>query len=202
MTTIYVVRHGETEWNTQRLLQGSSDSPLTENGLFQAKEAAEQFKTVHFAEAFSSDLLRAKRTADIIAAEHNLLVKTSELVRERNFGKYEGKHVDLYLQELRKMIKDLAVSEKKKLKLSSDTESDDEVISRLLLFLRETSVAYPGKNILLVTHSGVIRMLLYHLGYATDAELENLSIKNLAYVQLDCDGNEFFIRQTYNIVKR
>ncbi|CAN5315547.1 histidine phosphatase family protein [soil metagenome] len=202
MTTLYIVRHGETEWNTQKLLQGHTDSPLTEKGIEQAKESAAHFKTLTFDAAFSSDLLRAKRTAEFIALEHNLVVTTTNLMRERNFGKYEGRLVSEFRADLREMITDLSEAEKRNFKLTDDMESDEEVISRLLTFLRQTALAYDGKNVLIVTHSGVIRLLLTRFGYVTQDGLDGLSIKNLAYIKLDCDGSEFFIRDTHNIIKQ
>ncbi len=200
--TLYILRHGETTWNTQHLLQGVSDSPLTEDGISQAVSAAEDFRPEQFAAVFSSDLLRAKRTAEIIALEHDLAVKSTELLRERNFGEYEGKHVAIFRQELNERAKNLTAEERHHLKLVADMESDAEVISRLITFLRETAVAYPGEKVLLVTHSGVIRILLLHLGYVTQSELDQLKIHNLAYVKLESDGSDFFIRETHQIEKQ
>ena len=62
MTTIYIVRHGETKWNVKQLMQGHKDSPLTEKGIEQAEEIKKELKNIHFYRIFSSDLLRAKRT--------------------------------------------------------------------------------------------------------------------------------------------
>ena len=64
---IYIIRHGQTELNTRNVLQGRSDHPLNETGLRQAKEAAERLKGVSFAAVYSSPLIRAIRTAEIIA---------------------------------------------------------------------------------------------------------------------------------------
>lgn len=89
--TFYIVRHGETELNVKGLLQGIQDSALTPLGEKQAKVLAIELRNVDFDLIFSSDLLRAKRTAEIIALERNLAVKTSELLRERQFGKFEGR---------------------------------------------------------------------------------------------------------------
>lgn len=199
--TFYIVRHGQTEWNTKKLLQGKTDSPLTEEGLSQAKEAAELFKQYQFATILSSDLLRAKRTAEIIALEHKITVTASELLRERSFGEYEGQHVEIFRSKLREAIKDLTDTERRALKLVPDMESDDEVIARFFTYLRSTALSYPDQNVLVVTHSGIIRILLLHLGYMTEEETQNVTIKNLAYVKIDCDGNEFFIRDTHNIFK-
>lgn len=83
--TFYIVRHGETLWNVKGLLQGIKDSALTPTGEKQARELAAELESVNFDVIFSSDLLRARRTAEIIALERKLAVKTSQLLRERQF---------------------------------------------------------------------------------------------------------------------
>src|SRR5579872_7049036 len=97
LCTLYIVRHGETQWNVERRVQGQIDTPLTEHGKEQAKALGNLFKTIHFDAVFSSDLLRAQRTAELITLEKKLAVVTSELLRERSFGSFEGK----YLEEIR-----------------------------------------------------------------------------------------------------
>ena len=90
MCRLYLIRHGETEWNVAGKIQGHEDSPLTKKGLDQARQAAQQFKDHHFAAVFSSDLIRAQRTAEIIAAEHQLTVQTTQFLREKAYGKFAG----------------------------------------------------------------------------------------------------------------
>jgi broad specificity phosphatase PhoE len=77
MTTFYLVRHGETDWNKQRIIQGQEDIPLNETGIQQAENAAKLMKSIPFDLAYSSDLMRAKRTTEIIALEHNLAVEAT-----------------------------------------------------------------------------------------------------------------------------
>src|SRR5258706_14102789 len=96
LTTFYIVRHGETDWNAERRLQGHSDIPLNENGELQAKNLADELQDITFDLAFSSDLLRAKRTAEIIALEHKLEVQTTKLIREKNYGSLEGKPSQIF----------------------------------------------------------------------------------------------------------
>src|SRR3989344_5835107 len=91
LTTFYIVRHGQTEWNTKGLLQGHGDSPLTYLGVKQAEQIRDELKSIHFDAIFSSDLLRAKRTAEIVALERKIAVKTTQALRERDFGHFEGK---------------------------------------------------------------------------------------------------------------
>ena len=77
--TLYLVRHGETEWNVKKINQGQSESALTEVGIEQAKETGEKLKHIKFDAIFSSDLSRTQRTAEIIKLDRELVIKTSEL---------------------------------------------------------------------------------------------------------------------------
>lgn len=200
----YIVRHGETEWNVLKKLQGHADSPLTEKGISDAQVLAKEFSARSFSKVFSSDLLRAHRTAKIIAKEHQLAVKTSQLLRERNFGAFEGKSLEVYLKELQSLLdqkNQLSDEEKIHFKEDPSIESDHEIIQRFTTFLREAAVAYAGKEVLVVSHSGMLKMLLVHLGFATYKELIGHTIKNLGYVVLDSDGVEFFIKETKGIEK-
>jgi broad specificity phosphatase PhoE len=198
----YVVRHGQTEWNVANKLQGHQDSPLTQAGIEAAKARAKTLRDISFTEIFSSDLLRAKKTAEIIALEHNIIVKTSELLRECAFGHYEGMHLNQFLEQLREMIaKRETLSEKEwfAFKLDHDIESDEEVAQRLTQFLREVAMAYPNKTIGVVCHAGVLRASLIQFGYATERSLPHGGVHNMAYYVVDSDGIEFFIKDTEGI---
>ena len=69
------------------------------------------------------------------------------------------------------------------------------LLQRIFTFLRETAIAYPGKNILVGTHYGVLRTILIHLGVKTHEEFENMRMKNGGYIKLDSDGVEFFVKR-------
>lgn len=199
-TTFYIVRHGETEWNVQRRLQGQQNSHLTENGLQQATKLGEKLKHIHFDEAFSSDLIRAQKTAELLTLERQLEVKTTQLLRERSYGKWEGKPYTIYETELKELVQQweqLPHEEKKSFKYP-DIETDAELIRRFILFLRETAIAYPGKTILVVSHGGMMKALLLHLGFTTYDQ--SIFVKNTSYFQLQSDGIDFFIKETYGIV--
>jgi len=204
-TTFYIVRHGQTEWNLEHRLQGHMDSPLTDEGLAQAREIAKQFAGISFDAVFSSDVLRAKRTADIIVADRDIAVQTTKLLRETSFGKYEGKVWEEFETELQDMIQTrekLELESFMKYKISPEVESYAELVSRFITFLRETALAYEGRTILLVSHSGMMQGLLFHLGFATHKTLPAGSIKNLAHIKLESDGTDFFVRETVGISKR
>jgi len=198
----YLVRHGETLWNTTGKLQGQLDSPLTETGIRQAMERSKTFQEIEFADAFSSDLFRAKRTAEIIVADKKLAIKTNQLLRERNFGVYDGKLVSQFLVDLHDQLEYReSLSEEKQYshKLRADIESDEEIVTRMLTFFRETAVAYPDKNVLVVSHGSIIRSFLVKLGFATNQELSPGSIANLGFAQIDCNGVDFEVKMTEGI---
>lgn len=200
---LYIVRHGQTEWNVKGLLQGHTDSPLTDIGISQAEQIREELKHIHFDEVFSSDSLRAKRTAEIITLERKIAVKTTQLLRERSFGKYEGKEYRIFNTKLKELVKEFEAlpDDKKKSYRYPDIESDEELISRFIVFLRETAIAYGGKTILVVSHGAMIRSLLIHLGFGTYSSLRYDAIGNGAYVKLVSDGVDFFVKETKGITK-
>ena len=86
---IYIIRHGQTELNTRNVLQGRSDHPLNETGVRQAMEAAERLKGIVFTAVYSSPLIRAIRTAEIIAPALEPVI--DERLIEMEYGPYEGK---------------------------------------------------------------------------------------------------------------
>lgn len=198
LTTIYVVRHGETEWNEKGLLQGHTDSPLTNKGLKQGRGLAEKLIDVKFDVIFSSDLLRAKRTAEIIALERKLAVQATKALREQSFGKYEGSNKADFYKSF-EIWAELSEEEKHKYKKDDDVESNEETVSRLITFLREVAVAYRGKTILVVSHGAIMRYLAIHLGYFKYKD--NLVFNNSGYLKLETDGIDFFIKKIQGIQK-
>lgn len=200
--TIYLIRHGETEWNVEKRMQGHADSSLAQKGLEQARRRAESLKHIQFAAFYSSDLLRAKRTAEIIALDHQLTVTTSELFRERHFGPHEGQLVKDYDAELTALLDkrlQLTDEELDKYELFEGYETDEKVAIRFVKILRELATAYLGKTIGVVTHGGALRVLLRRFGYASHTQLRKGSVENVAYIKLESDGVEFFVKDTEGI---
>lgn len=198
LTTFYIARHGETEWNVKRLIQGTSDSPLTEKGIQDAKKIAKELKDIKFDLIFSSDLLRAKRTAEIVALENNLTVETNKLIQERNFGHMEGKTSNEYKKWM-SAFSNLTEIERFSHKSSEDIESDEEISTRLIQFIREIAIANPGKTILAISHGGIIKALLIKLGHGTYKTIRNVS--NGGYLKLETDGTDFFIKEVIGVLK-
>ncbi|SFD43518.1 histidine phosphatase family protein [Clostridium uliginosum] len=91
MTTIFLTRHGETVWNTEKRLQGSKDSPLTDNGILQAKKLRDRLKNEKIDIIYASPIKRALDTANIIAEPNNIPIVTCNELKEVHFGEFEGK---------------------------------------------------------------------------------------------------------------
>ena len=196
--TLYLVRHGETEWNVKKINQGQSESFLTEKGIEQAKETAERLKDIKFDAIFSSDLSRTKRTAEIIKLDRELIIQTSQLLRERAHGSFEGKHADVFKNTLKEKLEEresLSGDEYHSFRLAPDVETDEELVTRFLIKLREIAVVYPGKNVLVVSHAGPIRNFLVKIGYAERKALAGGTFKQGGYVKVFSDGVDFFVKE-------
>lgn len=199
---LYIVRHGETEWNVKNIIQGQSNSNLTEKGIEQARKTGDDLKDINFDAIFSSDSTRTHNTAEIIKLERELIIETSHLLRERNFGKFEGKHGSKFLEAFREKLKEkdnLLGEEGWNFTLADDIETDEMIASRFITKLREIAVAYPNKTVLVVSHGGPIRMFLAKIGYATRQELIGGSFKNAGFVNVLSDGVDFILKSVKGV---
>lgn len=194
--TIYIVRHGESDWNVAGRVQGQSqEASLTEVGIAQAKKISEQLGSIPIEAVFSSDLLRARQTAEIIALERKLEVMTDAALRERDFGRHQGIKAD-YLREFFEQWGKGDTFKQFQTAPVPRSESDSELASRELKFIRGLASAYPEKNVAVVAHDGGIRALLVRLGLDYD---QIGHIENTAFIKLESDGVDFFIREIQGI---
>lgn len=204
LTNFYVVRHGQSEQNLTRLMGGHLPAKLTEHGVQQAQQVAELLKHLPFHAAFSSDLERAVSTTKVIIGERTIPFETTSLLRERFYGSLEkATEFDLQrlCQESAHIIRGLTSEERRRFKVFEGMESDDEVITRLTQFLRETTTSHRGKNVLVVSHGNVMRTLLVHLGHGDHREIRSGTIKNAGYFKLITDGEKFIVEETVGITK-
>src|SRR5687768_8562436 len=148
MTTLLLARHGETDWNRELRIQGSSDIALNELGRQQASALAQELADVPLDAIYSSDLSRARETAEAVAATHELQVRLDPRLRERAFGSWEGL--------TREDIAELPDRSR------HDGESDDEVRERVLEAVQAIADAHPGEQVLVVAHGGALNALWHH----------------------------------------
>ncbi|MBI5126917.1 histidine phosphatase family protein [Candidatus Roizmanbacteria bacterium] len=192
---LYLVRHGQTEWNVRKLIQGHRDIPLNEKGKEQARKLADELKAIKFDAIYSSDLKRASETAGLIASTKGLDVHISEDLRERDFGKFAGQSFEGN-RNLAKFIDDL---EKKS--GNKEIESDEKLMNRFVGYLKKITLDNFGKIILVVSHAGPMRTFLIELGWGTYENLNEGCISNLAYIKLQSNGEKFIVRETFGIIK-
>lgn len=163
MTLITLVRHGQTDWNLARRIQGSTDIPLNETGRADALAAAELLsETTHHA-IYASPLIRADETARIIADRLGLAAPSaSHDMREREFGEGEGMLVQEYLERFGDWHSAPTGAE-------SLEAVRDRALSALGVIARESRrrSAPSAESVIVVTHGGVIRSLLGHASGGT-----------------------------------
>jgi broad specificity phosphatase PhoE len=159
MTTLLLVRHGETDWNSDGRWQGHADIPLNERGRSQAEALAEELLAEEDVDiVYSSDLARARETAEILARGLRVDVVLDPDLREIDVGSREGRTWT--------EIDDRG---------EWDGEPQDAHADRVLRALRSAARAHDGSRILVVTHGGSLRRVHEHVGVES-APIGNCSI--------------------------
>jgi probable phosphoglycerate mutase len=162
---VYLVRHGETDWNTEKRIQGQTDIKLNANGIRQARELAEQVKDLPIDKCICSPLSRAMETAKII---YDGKIAIDRRLAERSYGSYEGKSIpnlrswDMKAEcpsDIEGITAMVERSWDMKAECPSDIEGVTAMLDRTREFLDEMKAKYGDKNVLIVTHGGVIRAM-------------------------------------------
>lgn len=157
MTTIYLTRHGETEWNLAHRFQGQLDSPLTEKGRMQASWLGERLADVEFSAIYSSSSNRALDTAKIVRGQRDMPIEPRAELMEIMLGKWEGRE-----------IQGIEVDDKQNFKYFWNQphlykpevgETFEDVINRSYKILEEIKEKHEG-NVLVVCHGIVLKSIL------------------------------------------
>jgi broad specificity phosphatase PhoE len=181
MTTVFLVRHGATEWNHSKRAQGQADVDLDETGYRQAIATAEELSHESVVAVYASDLKRAYLTAEPIAKTHGLDVKRDPAFREIDQGEWEGLHVD----EIRRRWPELW-GPARHYSTRPGGESPAQVRRRALKGLEEVVRAHPEGSVVVVSHGGTIRWLSAEaLGYDDRRSARIRGLGNGAVVRLD-----------------
>jgi probable phosphoglycerate mutase len=174
VTTLLLTRHGETDWNAERRWQGHSDPPLNERGREQARELAAALDGVDV--IYSSDLARARETADILGERLGLRVRLDPRLRERNFGSWEGRTwEELEVDEAEDLGRWMAGDSHG----PDDAEPYEEFSARIESFLDEVVLRHPAERVLVVGHGGSIRAI-HALAEGLDFGRDHLRIPSVA----------------------
>ncbi len=144
MTTIFLVRHGETVDNARQIMQGQTQGELNEKGREQARQVAERLAEEQVDAVVASDLHRAIQTAEYIAAQHGLSVTTTPLFRERDWGSFTG----CFIPDLKGKV------------WPDDIESEEALLLRARAFLLYILATYPEKRVVAVGHGIMNKAIL------------------------------------------
>lgn len=164
---IYILRHGQTDYNVEGKFQGQIDIKLNEVGRQQAEKTRDNLKNIEFDLIISSPLSRALETAQIVTNSKKILIE--DRLIERSFGKLEGQYnVPNYEEHIEKY----------------EIESNEELFKRVYEFLDELKIQYSDNNkkVLLVTHEGIAQVIqCYFEGIPKKDMLSKYRLKNAEY---------------------
>ena len=158
VTTLFLVRHGETVDNALQIMQGQTQGCLNERGREQAAQVARRLAEEPIDAIVASDLQRAIQTAEIIAAPHGLAVRTTPLLRERDWGSFTGR----FIPDLKGEV------------WPDDIESEQALLQRAADFLQQITTTYPGKRVVAVGHGILNKALLAVYSGCTMREVQRM----------------------------
>lgn len=192
---IYIMRHGETEWNKLRKLQGQTDIPLNEFGEELAYITRDGMKDLEFQAVYSSPLIRARRTAEIMAEGRSLPVIVNEYLKEINFGAGEGESLEAINQNpdgnLYKFL-----NKPEEYTPMEGGESFEQVKDRCRKFMEEVIIPSEGKcdRMLIVAHGAFIRIMISLIENIPYSEFWKRSRhKNCAVTTFSCENGKLHL---------
>jgi len=159
-TEIILIRHGETEWNSQQRMQGHSNSDLSSVGQAQIQALGQWMKNLPFDHIYSSDSLRAKQTAEAITQFSGHELKIDLRLREKNLGVFEGLTSEEARERHPEVFRLFKTAGSKY--VIDEGESTQQLQDRALEIVDEIRIKHPEEHVLLVTHGGFIRVVMKH----------------------------------------
>jgi probable phosphoglycerate mutase len=197
MTTIYITRHGETEWNKQFRFQGSSNSELTEKGLLAAELLSERIESMDLDFIIASPLKRAYQTAEIARGIKNIEIIKDSGLQEINLGDFEGMRYD----EIKKLSGDIL----KMLENDPFTnrypngENLIDFYNRIEKTFKNIIEDYKGKSILVVAHGGTIKGIeCYYKNKKIEKNWIGNVVDNCSLTCIEIDENNSIKELFYN----
>ena len=192
LTRIFLIRHGETEWNALGKLQGTSNVQLSAVGINQARLLAEH-APFHTADAiYSSDLIRARSTAEILAKRFNLKVRVMLELREANFGDWEGQSISDLAEDLNSGFEKFFTAPELCRPPHGETFADCQarMVSAIRKIIAENK-SNEDKRIIVVSHGASIRLFLCAVLGMPINKMWTLAQFNMALNVLRVDDGNF-----------
>ncbi len=202
---LLLIRHGETSWNLEQRYQGQQDSPLSNSGLMQAEKTAVFLSRFKIDAVYTSDLLRAKRTAEVIARPHGLTPIPDPRLREVAFGEWEGltraevqaRYPDVYTARFKDALNVRVPG----------GELPSEVLDRLMDFVSELIARHQNERVACVSHGGALRLLIAELlglpmekAYCLHMENAGISMLRFGSGRGSCTWQVHFINSTAHLL--
>ncbi|MFT4283168.1 MAG: histidine phosphatase family protein [Candidatus Woesearchaeota archaeon] len=175
---IYIIRHGETNHNKKKIIQGQFDNDINSKGFYQAKLLANRFKDFNLKNVYSSDLKRAKNTAlEVLKYHKDCKLVLDKRLRERSFGELENKNIpsDFSWDNLPDFV-----------------EKRDSLYKRVKSFLDDIKLRHKGEEVFIFTHGGIKRVMTYILN-GNELPYEDLKFYNtsVTIVNVNNEKSEF-----------
>lgn len=189
---IYLFRHGETDWNKAKKLQGQSDIPLNEFGRELAVKTAEALKQVPFDAAFSSPLCRAVETAETILGDRDVPLVLDQRLKEINFGKWEGQEFAAAKKDASHPLYPFFCRPECYIP-PQGAETLQQAMERGKEFLADRIVPLEGRcrNVLIVAHGAFNRALLNPIAGIELKDFWHIGLANCAAAILSLEGGKF-----------
>lgn len=159
LRSFYFVRHGETDWNFNKRVQGHTDIPLNATGRAQAEAAQAIMRNLPVDRVVSSTLGRAVETAEILNRHLGLPHDREEFLRERHFGAFEGLDITAIEEQRKQMMEKGFEPEENGYPCPPGGETYGEFKQRTIEGINKSLSLYAGQNVLFVSHGGVYRVL-------------------------------------------
>lgn len=185
---LYIMRHGQTDDNTRRVLQGKKDNPLNEQGRRQAREAGKKLAGIVFDKVYTSPLKRAVETALLATGKNISDIIMEDKIIEIGFGVLEGTCYNDLKPPYDNFFKNPACYE-----APEGGESLQELTERTMAFLEEIKGTLPEKNVLLVSHGAAIHSIVYQLKRQTIDHLWDMSLSNCGILEVSDESGEYKI---------
>lgn len=186
---VCVTRHGETDWNVRGILQGWFDIPINEQGRRQAHQLAAAFAGAGFTAVWSSPLMRARETAEIVSSALRLPPPSChDGLKERCFGAIQGVPKS-ELAELNPLLLQQILRRNPAAEFEGG-ESMDEFADRILGALAEIGARHPGDRVLVITHGWVMDVLTRHISGLARSAILNFKRRNgdILWLEATADG--------------
>lgn len=197
---IYFLRHGETDWNKERRLQGQADIPLNEYGIALARETAIALKETPFDKIFSSPLQRAYDTAVILSSGRNLEIITDQRLKELNFGEGEGISLSYINSHPQSPLYNF-IHNPASYVPPAGGETIDQLFDRCKEFLNEVifPLEHTYEHILVVCHGAIIRGMIYHMNQRDASHFWDVTHKNCSLTISEYKNDKFTLLEEAKI---